>query len=1101
MKAYTRTGRALLLMLGATAGSWLPLQAATDYFAVTQKSGDKIHIFSYDTDATQVTYRTTIIAPSYSSYNMSISALPNHGFIIGRSGPNTGTQTAMRYTTTDKNTWTLGLTIDLTKTTTGAFGDSGIRSGFVTPPNGCGVAMLRDGKVFLTSDRDQGSGKRYYGLGDVTGLSGTVSQIFPSDSAHLETLYDSAGSSTGYRRTVTSTIEGSANRFVTCYVGGGASSTVMVYRADGTYKGNITPAGTGVRGLGVFKTPSKGDIILQVNHTAATAANVAINVKGIRVSDDDFDSSALSFTHQGNESITNSFMCRSTVPAIDGLESGRIIVLGLVRKTGDQEAMGFMIFKSTDGGTTWVNDLPSPMYLNRVSGASGVTGESICGLYTREAPEIASVVATNVTSSAAGLVGALSYRDATEVRCYWGTNDGGTTASAWMTNDVLGAQTAPVTLTNNVSGLTGGTPYFFRYWASNSADAVWAAESGLFTTEGGDTAVSVENHTGPDSVTATGARLWGKVTGGIPSPNAWIYWGTTDGEETKANWNGSSSPLAKGVPTLLIPFSETLSGLLANQTYYYRCYVSNSAPDAAWASTSANFTTAKASLSVNSVGVLEGALGTTNTAIFTVTLSAASGPEVTVDFATSDGTATVADNDYVATNGTLTFASGEVTKTISVSVVGNDLYESNESFTVTLSEESGAILEASQGTCTITNDDFSIYVRHGGAGAVNGADWANAYDTLQKALDAVSYNVPIIINAQASTGDQAYAVCARAAALIFTLEGGWTDVDGTPSQAGMSVIRSATTNQPGIYLTGGDGQWKNVLIRRFAFSDVSRGIDIQASGGDALYVLLTLSNTTIRAQTDGVFVDYNKGNVGGDDTIYRTKVTAVDVDIAAGLGGAGHGIYIAGRWGGSSVSATGTNVSTITSANGCGVYWTAPDYVAQTTPALFSNVVVYGCSSNGIYLDAAKPFLPWRVGAYSNIVRATLVNCTVADNGGDGLHMLSASAGSWDFATNCIFANNGGQGINLVSPNGAFTCAEGYNVFFQDGISTNGAPKTLDATDLEGDPLFYGKKSKPAPWYMLGSKSSPAWHSGSDNRNRGAYQTEIASQGTLLMLF
>ena len=63
------------------------------------------------------------------------------------------------------------------------------------------------------------------------------------------------------------------------------------------------------------------------------------------------------------------------------------------------------------------------------------------------------------------------------------------------------------------------------------------------------------------------------------------------------------------------------------------------------------------SLSIDDVSVTEGNAGTT-IATFTVTLSPISGQTVTVDFATADGTATTADNDYVATSGTLTFTPG-----------------------------------------------------------------------------------------------------------------------------------------------------------------------------------------------------------------------------------------------------------------------------------------------------------------------------------------------------------------------------------------------------------------------------------------------------------
>ena len=56
---------------------------------------------------------------------------------------------------------------------------------------------------------------------------------------------------------------------------------------------------------------------------------------------------------------------------------------------------------------------------------------------------------------------------------------------------------------------------------------------------------------------------------------------------------------------------------------------------------------------------------------FTVSLSAACDETVTVNFATADGTA-LAEGQYVATSGTLTFAPGETTKTITLSSTGSN---------------------------------------------------------------------------------------------------------------------------------------------------------------------------------------------------------------------------------------------------------------------------------------------------------------------------------------------------------------------------------------------------------------------------------------------
>ena len=87
---------------------------------------------------------------------------------------------------------------------------------------------------------------------------------------------------------------------------------------------------------------------------------------------------------------------------------------------------------------------------------------------------------------------------------------------------------------------------------------------------------------------------------------------------------------------------------------------------------------------------------------FTVTLDAAASATVTVDYATSDGSATAGD-DYTAKSGTLSFAAGETSKTISVAVKDDTLNESDETFTVTLSNASGANPGTTSATGTIQN--------------------------------------------------------------------------------------------------------------------------------------------------------------------------------------------------------------------------------------------------------------------------------------------------------------------------------------------------------------------------------------------------------------
>ncbi|MCG8351660.1 MAG: hypothetical protein MI924_28160, partial [Chloroflexales bacterium] len=109
-------------------------------------------------------------------------------------------------------------------------------------------------------------------------------------------------------------------------------------------------------------------------------------------------------------------------------------------------------------------------------------------------------------------------------------------------------------------------------------------------------------------------------------------------------------------------------------------------------------------LSINDTSVVEGNAGTTTNAVFTVSLSAASDQTVTVDFATSNGTAN-AGSDYISASGVLTFPAGVTTRIITVVVNGDDLNEPDQTFFVTLSNPSNATITRNRGTGTILNDD------------------------------------------------------------------------------------------------------------------------------------------------------------------------------------------------------------------------------------------------------------------------------------------------------------------------------------------------------------------------------------------------------------
>ena len=119
---------------------------------------------------------------------------------------------------------------------------------------------------------------------------------------------------------------------------------------------------------------------------------------------------------------------------------------------------------------------------------------------------------------------------------------------------------------------------------------------------------------------------------------------------------------------------------------------------------------AKPSVSIADVSAVEGNSGTAMMS-FPITLSAASTQTVSVNYATSNGTAT-APADYAAASGTIRFAPGETSKPIQVAVVGDTIYEPTETFTVVVSNPVNATIAVGSATGTIQNDDLLVRPGH-----------------------------------------------------------------------------------------------------------------------------------------------------------------------------------------------------------------------------------------------------------------------------------------------------------------------------------------------------------------------------------------------------
>lgn len=109
------------------------------------------------------------------------------------------------------------------------------------------------------------------------------------------------------------------------------------------------------------------------------------------------------------------------------------------------------------------------------------------------------------------------------------------------------------------------------------------------------------------------------------------------------------------------------------------------------------------SLAISAASVTEGNSGSTSQT-FTISLSNASTTAVTANYTTVNGSALSGD-DFSASSGSITIPAGEVQTQIAIAVVGDVLDETNETYSVSLSNPQNATLAVASAQATITDND------------------------------------------------------------------------------------------------------------------------------------------------------------------------------------------------------------------------------------------------------------------------------------------------------------------------------------------------------------------------------------------------------------
>ncbi|MHC4562515.1 MAG: Calx-beta domain-containing protein, partial [Planctomycetota bacterium] len=424
-------------------------------------------------------------------------------------------------------------------------------------------------------------------------------------------------------------------------------------------------------------------------------------------------------------------------------------------------------------------------------------------------------------------------------------------------------------------------------------------------------------------------------------------------------------------------------------------------------------------VSINDVTVTE----TAGNAVFTVSLSASSSFDTTVDYSTSDGTA-AAGLDYTATSGTLTISAGDTTATITVPVLDDLVYEGSRTFSVDLSNPTGATIADNQGVGMIVdNDPLTLWLDPGQDVTLRVTDGdseaAELIDnTTQQQLATWEVADPVAVIIEGSTGDETLTVAFA---------------NGDPIEATGVAFNAGGQSGDTLILAGG-----SFTDAAYAFTDDHDGsVDLDGSiitytGLAPITSTITATNvalnygvtsetiTVTNAGSGQTTVDSTAGESvtfdnpsgmltirggDGDDTVNMTSLATNYAEIVIdGEGGADtmnvNGAVVLASGNGLSITADTINVNQSINTNGGDVTLTATGEIGISGSTVSCGLLSATSSGGGLTIDSGTT-----VTAAGNLVGEgatgiTIEDCTVSS---DSLVSLSSSGGGITLSDTLIY--------------------------------------------------------------------------------------------------
>ena len=181
----------------------------------------------------------------------------------------------------------------------------------------------------------------------------------------------------------------------------------------------------------------------------------------------------------------------------------------------------------------------------------------------------ATVSATSITTSAATSGGNITADGGSSISArgvVWATTTSPTISLSTKTSNGTGTGS----FTSNITGLSAGTLYYIRSYATNAAGTNYGTEIS-FTTSAGSLATLAAT-VAATTITSSGATSGGNITadGGSSITARGVVWGTSSNPTVP-----SASSTSNGTGTG--SFTSSITGLSAGTLYYVRSYATNTA--------------------------------------------------------------------------------------------------------------------------------------------------------------------------------------------------------------------------------------------------------------------------------------------------------------------------------------------------------------------------------------------------------------------------------------------------------------------------------------------------------------------------------------------